>query len=192
MVHKDSDIKELSEVNGKKSATLPGTFGPLWIDAALQTVDLTKDNVEIQGMAPKLQLAALESKQVDVLFTVEPACSFGVNKGIGKIIYEEPLRHLGSSLTASVISSELDPKTAKKIVKGTDKAIDFIRENPEESLAIMAEYTGYKPELIEGMKVPVYSKSTEISEESLQELADKLFIENDLETRIDVGGLIFK
>ncbi|MBW2981641.1 ABC transporter substrate-binding protein [Candidatus Woesearchaeota archaeon] len=195
MVKSDSDISSMSELEGKKSATLPGTFAPIWINAALKTVGLNKEDIEIQGLDAKLQLAALESGQVDVVFTVEPACSFGVNKGIGKIIYTEPLRHLGSSLTASIISTKLieeNPNVADKIVAATDKAVDFIRENPEESMDIMAKYADYKPDSIKGMKTPVYSKSTEISEENLQDLADKLYAEGDLASRLDVSRIIYK
>lgn len=195
MVKADSDISSMSELEDKKAATIPGTFAPIWIDAALKTVGLSKQDIEIQGLDTKLQLGALESKQVDVLFTLEPACSFGVNKGIGKIIYQEPLRHLGESLTASVISEKLiqeNPEVAEKIVSAADKAIDFIRNNPEESMAIMAKYSDYSTESIKGMKMPIYSKSGELDVENIQELADKLYAEGDLENRLDVSGIIYK
>jgi ABC-type nitrate/sulfonate/bicarbonate transport system substrate-binding protein len=195
MVKADSSIEKLSDLDGKKSATIPGTFAPIWIDTALNTVGLNKEDIEIQGLDTKLQLSALESNQVDVLFTLEPACSFGVNKGIGKIIYQEPLRHLGKSLTASVLSKKLiqeDPEVAAKIVSATDKAIDFIRNNPDESMAIMAKYSDYSTESIKGMKMPIYSKSSELDVENIQELADKLYTEGDLGKQIDTSRIIYK
>lgn len=195
MVKADSNIEELPDLEGKKSATIPGTFAPIWIDATLKTVGLSKEDIEIKGIDTKLQLSALGSGQVDVLFTLEPACSFGVNKGIGKIIYQEPLRHLGKSLTASIISEKLiqeNPEVAAKIVTATDKSIDFIRNNPEESMAIMAKYADYSTESINGMKLPVYSKSNELDVESIQELADKLYAEGDLAKQLDIKGIVFK
>lgn len=195
MVNSDSNISSMSELKDKKAATLPGTFAPIWIDEALKTVNLSKNDIEIQGLSPKLQLSSLESGQVDVLFTVEPACSFGVNKGIGKIIYNEPLRHLGDSLTASVVSSKLveeDPETAEKIIKAADKAIDFIRNNPDKSMEIMANYAKYDTGAIKGMKTPVYSKSTEINSTNLQQLADKLYNEGDLEKHLNIEEMTYK
>ncbi|MFT4303518.1 MAG: ABC transporter substrate-binding protein [Candidatus Woesearchaeota archaeon] len=194
MVKSDSEITSLQELKGKKSAAPPGTFSPIWINAALNTVGLSKEDISIQGLSPGLQLSALESDQVDVLFTLEPACSFGVNSGVGKIIYQEPIRHLGSSLTGSVISLDFmvkNPESANKLVYATDKAIDFIRENPEEAMLIMAKHTGYSVESIEGMIMPVYSKSNELNVKSIQDLADRLYVENDLQKQINVSSMIY-
>lgn len=191
MVKKDSDITDMSQLKGKKAATLPGTFAPIWIDAALKTVGLGKSDLDIKGIDAKLQLAALSSGEVDVVFGVEPICSFGVNKGIGQIIYYEPLRHLGSALTSSVLSSKLDKKIAQRIVRATDRAIDYIRANPDESLKIMAKYSDYDLEMIKGMKVPQFSKSTEVSDAEIQKLADKLYAEGSLSKKIEISGIIF-
>lgn len=193
LVNKDSEITKMSELKGKKAATLPGTFAVLWVDTALKIVGLSKEDIELQGIDTKLQLAALESKQIDVLFAIEPECTFAVNKGIAKIIYDEPLKHFGKSLTASIFSvkfSEADPKTTEKIIKASDRAIDFIRQNPQESLAILAKYTDYKPELLAGMKVPEYKKSNELDLEQIQSIADKLYDGGELKKEIQVADMI--
>ena len=193
MVHVDSDIMSLSDVRGKNTATLSGTFSPIWVNFALKSVGLSLEDVTIQGMSPGLQLGALESKQVDVLFTVEPVCTFGVNRGVGKIIYNEPLQHLGTSLTASVMSRDFvtqHPDISEKLITINDKAIDFIRENPDEALSIMAKHTGYREDLIVGMKVPVFSKSSEVHVQNLQTLANTFFEEGILEKKIDVAGMV--
>ena len=194
MVKAGSSIQSMTEITGMRAATLPGTFSPLWVNAALNTVNMSIENIILQSITPGLQLGALESEQIEILFTVEPVCTFGVNTGVGNIIYNEPLRHLGSSVTASIMSASLaenNPEIAQKIVMINDKAIDFIRNNPEEAIAIMTKYTGYRQNLTVGMKAPSYSKSTEVNSERLQELADRLHAEEALDTVLNVRGILY-
>jgi NitT/TauT family transport system substrate-binding protein len=193
LVSEDSPIANLNEIEGKNAATAPGTFAVLWIDSALKTAGLGRDDIKLQGIDTKLQLAALESEQIDVLFAIEPECSFAVNKGIGKIIYNEPLKHFGKSLTASVFSVSFenkDPEAIERIIKTSDRAIDFIRQNPQESLAILAKYTDYKPELLAGMKMPEYRKSDELDLEAIQEIADKLYAAGELKKELIAGDIV--
>lgn len=192
MVRKDSEINSLEDIVGLKVATLPGSFAPLWINELMKEHMLSP--VQIVGVSPKIQLSALESKQVDVLFTVEPVCSFGINKGIGKIIYKNPMESLGNLFAGSVISSDFvdkNPKIAKKIVIATDKAIDFIRKNPDEAIKIMAKYTGYKEELISGMDIPIYKKSDEINLKEITDTANKLYLLGNLERQVPIRNMIY-
>lgn len=195
MVKKDSEIMENKDLEGAVIGALPGTFSPVWIEDALNAEGIEISDVEITGVAPKLQLAALESGQVDAVFTGEPMCTVGVNKGIARVIDEEPFRHFGSYIASSVISAELieeSPETAEKIVRANDKAIDFIRANPEETSEIIAKHTGFDKELIAGLKNPAYSKSTEVRVDDVQDIADKLYAKEELKTQIDVEDVMYK
>lgn len=194
MVSADSTITELSELTGMNAATLAGTFAPIWTNRALNSVGLGIEDITIMGIAPGLHLSTLEAGQVDVLFTVEPLCSFGVNTGVGTIIYEEPLRHLGSSLTGSIMSRRFENQNfelAQTLVRIHDKALDFIVNNPDESIAIMAKHTGYNMDLIEGMRVPEFRKSTELNIVALQNLVQVLVAEDALDSEIDVGTILY-
>jgi len=195
MVKKDSAINDISELKGKKVGAQPGSFPPLYIDATLNTVGLTKSDIEIIELDPSLQLSALESGQIDALVAIEPVCTFGVNKGSAEIIYNDPIANLAVTFASSVLNADFankNPETAAKIVKATDKAIDFIRQNPQESLDIAAKYANYDPALMKGMKTPLFSKSTEIKAENMQELADKLYSSGLMKTRVDAKNVMYK
>lgn len=195
LVKKDSDINNILDLKNKKVATMPGTFSPLWTEATLKTVGIDNSDIKLSELASNLQLSALESQQIDALFTIEPVCTFGVNQGIAKNIYKEPLLNLANTFAASIMSADLikkDPDKAKKIIIGTDKAIEFIKQNPEESITIMTKYTGYKPELVKGMKPVIYLTSTKINVRNLQDLADTLFKEGILTKQINTDNMIYR
>jgi len=102
------------------------------------------------------------------------------------------LAPLFASSVLSVKAIEKNPGVAKKIIKATEKSIQFIEENPEEALLIMAMYTGYDQNLIKGMMMPHYSKLNEINKEGMQDLANRLYKKEILRKRIDVGNLIYR
>lgn len=194
LVKKDSSINDISELNGKKVGAQPGSFPPLYIDATLNTVNLTKKDIEIVELDPSLQLSALESGQIDALVAIEPVCTFGINKGSARIIYNDPISNLAVTFASSVLNADFaskNPETAAKIVKASDKAIDFMRQNPQESLDIAAKYANYDPALMKGMKTPVFSKSTEIKAQNMQILADKLYASGVMKTKVDAKNLIY-
>jgi len=193
LVKSDSTMDNIKDLKGKNIATLPGTFAPLWIKATLKTIGIGMDEVQVQGIDPKLQLSSLETGKVDALFAVEPICSFGVNKKMAKIIYEEPVKNLLTTFAGSALSSELfqkDPKTARKIIKATDKSIEYMRENPSETIEILAKHTGYERSLLKGIKIPSYATSSEITREELEEVAETLYAEGIIKEK-NVAGLIY-
>jgi len=192
---KDNSLKSIEDIKGKRIGIWPGSFAPLWLEATLNTVGLSQDDAQVKVIDPKLQLNTLESGQIDVLFALEPICSFAVNKDIGKIIYKEPMKNVARVFAASVISAdfiEKNPEIADKIVGVVDKATDFLRANPEESLDIMSKWTGYDKEMIKGIKVLDYTKSNETDINAIQSLADKLLVEGVLEHKINVNDLMYK
>lgn len=194
MVKKNSALMNLKDLAGKKIAVWPGGFSLLWLEDTLNTINLKSSEVNVVALEDKLQLAALESKQVDAIFTIEPLCTFGVNKGLGKIIYDNPLDNTTKIFAASIISNNLitnSNQAAASLVKSINEAIDFIKNNPEESLAIMANWTGYDKELIKGIAMPEYSKSDRIDIKGIEDLSDKLREKKLLENKINFSGLIY-
>jgi len=84
---------------------------------------------------------------------------------------------------------QLNSEKANKIIRATDKAVEYTNNNPEEALRITAEYLGYNKDLMKGMTLPLYKKSTEMNEVEVQELADLLFEYENLDSEIDTSVL---
>lgn len=186
MVNQNSNINNISEIKNKKIATLPGTFAPYWTKETLKANKI--DNFELIEIAPGLQLSALESNQVDVLFTVEPLCSFIVNRDVGKVIDKDPLRYFSEIFALSIVSKKLSNQNKEIIKEANRKAINFINNNPHEALNIMAEYTGYDKEMIKGMNHLIYNEEIDATE--LQNIVNSLYLEGILDRQIPVRTLI--
>ncbi|MFT7616349.1 MAG: NitT/TauT family transport system substrate-binding protein, partial [Candidatus Woesearchaeota archaeon] len=182
----DQTIESLQNVG-----VLPGSFSPIWATHALKVEGNTQ--VDMQAISPKLQLAALESKQVDALITVEPLCTFGKNKGTGVIIMKDPMKLYAPTVAGSVISSKLvnqKPAFAKKLIRAHDKAIDFIEMNPQEAKLILIKYTKYDEQLSQGLTIPDLQKSDEINDAIIQQFANRLFEDGVLGQPMNTNELI--
>jgi len=127
IVRKDSDIFELSDLEGKKIGTYPGSQMRIFTNLILQDhLDVSKVNI-IQ-MKPSLQAQALASGQVDALFTLEPIGTIAESKGISKTIevnplYDEVLKPFPTA--ASAFSQEFasdNKETTKRYLKAIEES----------------------------------------------------------------------
>lgn len=194
MIKKNSALTGLKDLKGKKIGIWPGGFPLLWLEDTLKTVGLKNTDVKEMVVEDKLQLAALESNQVDALFTIEPLCLFGVNKKVGKIIYDNPLNNTTKIFAVSIISNNFiknNKPAADNLVKSIEQAIDYINSQPGESLAIMAKWAGYEAEMIKGMDIPQFSKLKNIDTKAIEELAAELREKKLLEAELDIKKLIY-
>ena len=198
IVRKDSDMKSLSDLKGKKIGTFQGSAALfVWVNVALEGY-AKKEEVEVVQMDPALLLSALEAKSVDAILTLEPEGSIALSKGNTKVLAEDPIvcrLFEDFSLTASVFSSDFvkkNPEKAARIVRATEKAIDFIKENPEETKLIISSYTPLDKELALNQQIPPFSKMNEIDLGKLQQTADFFFEKGALDKRIDTGKMVLQ
>jgi len=180
MVKKDSSISSIKELKGKKIGILPTAAYKAWLVMILKENGISSEDVTIQNVAPAMTPSALESGTVDAMFTIDPAVTTTIQKGIGKLLYEGAIvpKYLGSPFPFGSFNMTKDfvaknPDTAKKIVKSLDEAIDFINANQQEAKKMMANYLpdAQKP-FVTSYPDASFLKSTEFSAEALMKVAD--------------------
>lgn len=195
LVKNDSYLSNIKDLKEKNIGVWPGSFSLLWVGATLASNNISLDEVKTISLEPNLQIPALESSQIDAVFAIEPTCSFATNKKIAKIIDNEPMKDFTDLFAVSVISSDFVnklPKTADDIVDAIDESIEFIKSNPDESIKIMIKYTEYDQDLIAGLKLPAYTKSTDSNHKKIQTLADKLYDNKILENKINIDNMFYR
>jgi NitT/TauT family transport system substrate-binding protein len=191
----DSSIKTLADLEGKTVGMFPGSTTQAQLRHALKTVGVDPSTVNMQPIAAAQQLGALSAGSVDALFALEPTATIGELKGISRKVENvekylpEPNYNAISAVTNSYRSE--NPKAVAKIVAAQDRAIDFIRENPEEARMVLTKYTSLDNETAvkAGIGFPLKSEDAKDISKA-QEYADILFAEGDLKERVDVS-LIF-
>lgn len=199
MVKKDSSISSIKDLKGKRIGILPTLAYKAWLGVILKENGISVDDVTIQNVAPAMTTSALESGTVDAMFTIDPAVTTTIQKGIGKLLYEGAIvpKYMGSpfpfgSFNMTKAFVDKNPDTAKKIVKSLDEAIDFISANQQEAKKMMANYLpdAQKP-FVASFPDASFLKSTEFSAEALMKVADLYKNQGIINGPIDLSKLVY-
>lgn len=196
IVKKDSGLKSISELRGKKVACPPGATSIVLLKLIFADVgiDIEKD-ITIQELDPKDQLQALVTNLVDAVFAIEPLITLGNEKGISRILETEsmenhimnPIPIAGGVVTARFAQSH--PETLKRLQGAMERTIDFIRQNEGESKSIMAKAIKMPEGTAKGLGVNTYWKNSEVNRDFVQRLADIFLKHGALQKTVETKAM---
>jgi len=197
LVRKDSGISTVEDLKGRKIGTYTGTTQLLYLRLLLKELNLdpTKD-VKIVQVSPQLEIEAFGTGQFDALFTIEPAATIAIEKGIGGPLIKNPRgKYILSPFPAGAfpLSTKFLQEhhdKAKKIYKAIDKAIDFIKAHEDEAKRLVPKYTGLEDNI--ALKAGLYEwwKMDEIKLEPMQKLANMLYENGEVSVKLDVSKMV--
>jgi ABC-type nitrate/sulfonate/bicarbonate transport system substrate-binding protein len=196
-VDEPNEIK-VSDFKGKKIGVLPTIAYQKWLEVILNENGLTTKDVEILPINPALQPVALESGQVDALFTNDPAATTAIETGIARKISDESLvpKFLGEpfifgSFNIDKTFADQNPDTTKAIIRGLDKAVMFVNENPTESKQIMKKFVhdSQKP-FVDSYPNALYLTSAKSSEDDYQDVANQYLEIGIIDQSLSIENLI--
>jgi len=203
LVAKDSPIKTLAELKGKKVASGPG----------IQNVTLAKTMLERAGAGAVAvtelpigqHVAAIAAGQVDAVYTLEPTGTVGRLNGttrvleagvVAKYILGDPLApwHGGSaSLTSEFIKK--NPELAKKYIAAYARGVELVRSKPAEARQYLKGYTAIEGPLTGEVPLASYMLYNEFKPSDIayfQKFYD-LFTEKGIfDKKVLVDNLLYK
>lgn len=203
IVPKDSPVKTMADLKGKKVASGPG----------IQNVTLAKTMLERAGASGVTvselpigqHVASLVAGQVDACYTLEPTGTVGRLNGttrvleagvVAKYILGDPMApwHGGSaSLTTEFIKK--NPELAKKYIAAYTKGIELVRTKPAEARQYLKGYTAIEGPLTSEVPLASYMLYNEFKPSDVayfQKFYD-LFTEKGIfEKKVLVDGLLYK
>lgn len=203
IVAKDSPIKTMADLKGKRVASGPG----------IQNVTLAKTMLERAGatgaMVSELPIgqhvAALVAGQVDACYTLEPTGTVGRMNGttrvieagvVAKYILGDPMApwHGGAaSLTSEFIKK--NPELSKKYIAAYARGIELVRGKPAEARQFMKGYTAIDGALTAEVPLASYMLYNEFKPSDVahfQKFYD-LFTEKGIfEKKVVVDSLLYK
>ena len=203
IVAKDSPVRSMAELKGKKIASGPG----------IQNVTLCKTMLERAGATGAAvselpigqHVAALAAGQVDACYTLEPTGTVGRLNGttrvleagvVARYILGDPMApwHGGAaSLTSEFIKK--NPDAAKKYIAAYTRGIELVRSKPEEARQHMKGYTAIEGALTAEVPLASYMLYHEFKASDLahfQKFYD-LFAEKGIfEKKVAVDGLMYR
>ncbi len=203
IVAKDSPVKVLAELKGKRVASGPG----------IQNVTLAKVMLERAGAGAMnvtelpigQHVAAIASGQIDAAYTLEPTGTIGRLNGttrnlevgvVAKYILGDPLApwHGGAaSLTSAFIQKY--PAEARKFVAAYARGVDLVRTKPAEARPFLKGYTAIEGALTAEVPMSDYLFSTQFKASDIahfQKFYDLFHEKGIFEKRVLVEPLLFK
>lgn len=203
IVAKDSPIKTLAELKGKRVACGPG----------IQNATLAKVMLERAGAgAPTVielpigqHVAAVAAGQVDAAYTLEPTGTVGRLNGttrvlevgvVAKYILGDPMApwHGGAaSLTTAFIQKY--PNETKKFIAAYARGVDLVRNKPDEARPFLKGYTAIEGPLTSEVPMSDYMFGSQFKPSDVahfQKFYDLFHEKGIFEKRVLVEPLLYK
>ncbi|MFH1292476.1 MAG: ABC transporter substrate-binding protein [bacterium] len=195
LIRKDSEIKKIEQLKGKKIGVFPGSFAKAIYKKMIENY-LDLQEVELVQMNANLELQALESGQVDAVIVLEPLAAVGHDRSISKTLDNALFANYffdKMPVTASVISSRFlleNKETANKLIMANNQIINYINNNSTNTKKYIAKYTILEQDILDKISLPVFERLNTDNKQRLQKLSDLFYEEELLEKKIDVKNLL--
>jgi NitT/TauT family transport system substrate-binding protein len=199
MVAKDSPLKGLEDLKGKRVGVFPGITTTVLAKAVMRPfLDPSKD-VTLVEVPPGNIVQALASGQIDAYFAPEPLGMLAEAKGVGRHLVRHPLAVLnlvdgwpGAVFAFSSKFLKEKPLAAKRVKAAIDKGVDFIQANETEARKFLVKYANL-PEPI-AMKMPFdrWTKVEQYNKPSGQPYFEVLKKEGLFQKQIDTTQLYYQ
>jgi len=159
MVAKDSPLKGVADLKGKRMGTFPGIASLALAKAILRNAFDPDKEITLIEVPPGNIVQALAAGQIDAYFAPEPFGMIAEAKGVGRPLVKNPLLLLniktgipGAPFSFNSKFIKEKPLVAKKVKAAYYKAVDFIYSNETEARKFLPKYTNL-PEPF-AMKIP--------------------------------------
>ncbi|MFM0224264.1 aliphatic sulfonate ABC transporter substrate-binding protein [Paraburkholderia dipogonis] len=139
VVRKDSPIRTLADLKGKKIAATKGTDPFLFTLRALHTAGLSRDDVEIVNLQHPDGRVALANAQVDAWAGLDPHMAAAQIDDGARLLYRNVDFNTWGLLDAREDFISAHPDTLAHVLKVYEKARLWIAVHPEETAKIVAE-----------------------------------------------------
>jgi len=171
LVPKDSSIKSVADLKGKKVAVAKGSSSYGLLYRALEANEINPDDVEIIQLQPDEAQPAFETGSVDAWVIWEPFQSIQVVKNGAKVIangLDVNTSSPGFQIVRTKFAEE-HPELVELYLKVTEKATRWQNENLEEAIDLYAELKDTDKEVIRQVLANSQPSNTPITEEIVEE-----------------------
>jgi sulfonate transport system substrate-binding protein len=138
-VPKDSPIKSLADLKGKKIAATKGTDPYLFTLRSLQLAGLHKNDVELVHLQHADGRVALEQKRVDAWAGLDPLLAASELEAGTRIIYRNVSFNTYGFLNTTEKFAQKYPEAVDRTVRLYERARVWIQKNPEEAAKLLSE-----------------------------------------------------
>lgn len=203
LVPKDSPVKTLAELKGKRVASGPGIQNKTLAMAVLERAGAA--GTAVTELPIGQHVAALAAGQVDAVYTLEPTGTVGRLNGttrvleagvIAKYILGDPLAPWhGGSATLTTEFIKRYPAETKKYIAAYARGIDLVRKDPAQARAFLKGYTAIEGPLTGEVPLASYMLYNEFTPSDVahfQKFFDLFTEKGVFGKKLDVASLLYK
>lgn len=139
VVPKNSPIKSLKDLKGKKIAATKGTDPFLFTLQALDTVGLSKRDVQLVHLQHPDGKMALERGQVDAWAGLDPLMASAQIQSGAKLLYRNIGFNSFSVLNVKEDFAKQSPEAIEAVIKAYEQARKWAKANPDKVAALLAQ-----------------------------------------------------
>ena len=198
MVKKDSPLKDLKDLKGKRVGTYPGASSVELARAIIRT-QVDPEGIVFQEIPPSILISALAGGQIDAFFAPEPMGMIAISQGIGRPLVEEPLALLGlekgcagAAFGFSAQFLKQNPMLAKKVKAIYYKAVDLIDKDRNAYRPLLTKYLGLSDWAAMNILLQTWMKIETLNKEATQQFFDILYKEGAYKKRLDTTKLYYE
>ncbi len=136
---KNSPIKSLKDLKGKKIAATKGTDPFLFTLQALETVGLSKRDVQLVHLQHPDGKTALERGQVDAWAGLDPLMASAQIQSGAKLLYRNVAFNSYSVLSVKEDFAKQSPEAVEAVIKAYEQARKWAKANPDKVAALLAQ-----------------------------------------------------
>ncbi|WP_322065619.1 aliphatic sulfonate ABC transporter substrate-binding protein [Burkholderia ubonensis] len=139
VVRKDSPIRTLADLKGKKIAATRGTDPFLFTLRALHTAGLTRDDVELVNLQHPDGRTALANGQVDAWAGLDPHMAAAQVEDGARLLYRNVAFNTYGFLNAREAFIEQYPQAVARVLKVYEKVRQWIVAHPDDTAKLVAD-----------------------------------------------------
>jgi NitT/TauT family transport system substrate-binding protein len=144
----DESITSIEDLEGKTVAAEPGVVDHFLLLQGLDSVGLTEDDIEFTGLPTDAAAASFAAGEVDCAGVFAPFTLTALEREGSAVLFDSA-DFPGTISDHIVVTPELieeRPEDVQALVDAWYMTLDWMEENPDEALAILAETAELSPE----------------------------------------------
>lgn len=172
VVNKDSEIKSVTDLRGKKIAATKGTDPYLFLLRSLQKFGIKKSEVEIVHLQHADGRAALEQGRVDAWVGLDPHMASSELEAGSKLIYRNVNFNTYGFLNVPEKFAKEHPEVINTVIQNYERARKWILSNPEEAAKILATEANISVDVAKLQLIRTGLKNPVIGQEHITALSE--------------------
>jgi NitT/TauT family transport system substrate-binding protein len=192
VVPKDSSIKDAAGLAGKTVAVNNlKNVGDTTVRASIRKAGGDPARVSFVEMPFPEMPAAVEKKQVDAAWIVEPFFTLAQDQGArvvaSNFVDTAPNMTVATYFTSQQTIAE-KPQLTERFTRAIKKSLQYAQDNPDEARQALLTYTQISPEVAERLTLPAWPQ--DINKNSVQRLADLMQQDGLVPEKVDVAAIL--